>query len=470
MGGETIGINTDMTQTLDYDAFLQKRMHFGCNSGFEPLVMPGHLFGFQKDLVEWALLKGRAAIFADCGLGKTAMQLAWAENVIRKTNKPVLILTPLAVGAQTVKEAAKFGHDAVRSLDGKHSGKVCVVANYERLHYFDPSLFGGVVCDESSILKNADGATKAAVTQFMLRVPYRLLATATAAPNDFIELGTSSEALGYLGFQDMITKFFKKSEKTMSRKDENRAGTWRFRGHSEQIFWKWVCSWARAIQRPSDMGYSDEGYDLPPVEYREHIVNAETPPDGFLFALPACGLSEQRGERKRTLSERCELAATLVNNTGKPFVSWCYLNSEGDLLAKLMPDAVQVSGADTDERKEEVFTAFADGQIRGIVSKPSIASFGMNWQHCAHQTFFPSHSFEQLYQAVSRSHRFGQTRQVVVDVITSEGEAEVMKNIRRKQIQAQQMFARLVELMHQGESVTETRNHNTKIKTPSWLS
>jgi len=454
---------------MNYDQFLQKRTHFGCDTGFEPLYMPDHLFGFQKELVEWSLLKGRSAIFADCGLGKTAMQLAWADNVIRKTNKPVLILTPLAVGAQTVKEASKFGHEAVRSLRGEYSGKVAVVANYERLHYFDPLDFAGVVCDESSILKNADGATKQAVTQFMLKIPYRLLATATAAPNDFIELGTSSEALGYLGFQDMITKFFKKVEKTTTRREENMTGTWRFRGHAEDLFWKWVCSWARAIRKPSDMGYLDDGYDLPPVEFRQHIVSTDSAPDGFLFALPACGLSEQRSERKRTLEERCELAATLVNSTGKPFVSWCYLNSEGDLLSKLIPGSEQVSGSDADEKKEEVFNAFADGQIRGIVTKPTIAGFGLNWQHCSHQTCFPSHSYEQLHQCVSRSHRFGQKNRVTVDIIASEGEAEVLKNIKRKQIQAEQMFAKLVELMHQGESSVETRNHNQPITKPSWL-
>lgn len=454
---------------MDYNKLLTDRMHFGCDGGFEPIVMPDHLFGFQSDLVQWSLRKGRSAIFADCGLGKTAMQLAWAENVIRKTNKPVLILTPLAVGSQTVKEAVKFGHEAVRSLDGKHSGKVSVVANYERLHYFNPEDFAGVVCDESSILKNADGVTKQEVTQFLLRVPYRLLATATAAPNDFIELGTSSEALGYLGFQDMITKFFKKVEKTTSRKEENMAGTWRFRGHAEELFWKWVCSWARAIRRPSDMGYSDDGYDLPPVEFRQHIVSTDSAPDGFLFALPACGLSEQRNERKRTLEERCELAASLVNGTGKPFVSWCYLNSEGDLMEKLIPDAEQVSGGDPDEKKEELFNAFSEGQIRGIITKPKIAGFGLNWQHCAHQTWFPSHSFEQLHQGVSRSNRFGQKNRVIVDLITSEGEAEVLKNIKRKQLQAEEMFARLVELMNQGQSISETRNHNKPITKPSWL-
>jgi len=454
---------------MDYDKLLTDRRHFGCDGGFDPIIMPSHLFGFQADLVDWAVRKGRAAIFADCGLGKTAMQLAWAENVIRKTNKPVLILTPLAVGAQTVKEASKFGHEAMRSLDGKHNGKISVVANYERLHYFNPDDFAGVVCDESSILKNADGATKHEVTQFLLKVPYRLLATATAAPNDFIELGTSSEALGYLGFQDMITKFFKKVEKTTSRKEENMAGTWRFRGHAEELLWKWVCSWARAIRKPSDMGYSDEGYDLPPVEFRQHVVSATDAPDGFLFTLPACGLSEQRNERKRTLEERCELAASLVNGTGKPFVSWCYLNTEGDLMERLIPDAEQVSGGDPDEKKEELFNAFSEGQIRGIITKPKIAGFGLNWQHCAHQTWFPSHSFEQLHQGVSRSNRFGQKSRVTVDLITSEGEAEVLKSIKRKQLQAEEMFARMVELMHQGQAVTETRNHNAEIKKPSWL-
>jgi hypothetical protein len=243
---------------MNYDAFLAQKTHLAGSFGFEPTFLPGKLFPFQRALVEWATRKGRAAMFADCGLGKTFMQLTWAQNVVKKTNGRVLILTPLAVGAQTLIEASKLGVDAMRSADGKVGTIKIVIANYERLHYFNPDDFVGVVCDESSILKNFDGATKAAVTDFMRKLPYRLLCTATAAPNDFVELGTSSEALGDLGYMDMLGRFFKKTEATMSRKDENRSGLYRFRGHSEQDFWRWVCSWSRAIRKPSDMGFSDE--------------------------------------------------------------------------------------------------------------------------------------------------------------------------------------------------------------------
>lgn len=453
-----------------YSALLTRRRQFGEDSGFEPDWMPSNLFDFQRMLVQWACRKGRAAIFADCGMGKTAMQLTWAQNVIRRSNKPVLILTPLAVGQQTVKEADKFGVEAVLCRDGNHGGTArAVVANYERLHHFSPSDFSGVVCDESSILKNFDGSTKRAVTDFMLMVPHRLLCTATAAPNDFIELGTSSEALGYLGFQDMLSRFFKKAEQTMSRKDEHRGGNWRFRGHGERDFWRWVTSWARAVRKPSDLGFSDDGFELPALQLREHIVKAAQRPDGFLFDMPAVGLKEQRDERKRTITERCEMAASLVNGTGEPFVSWCHLNPEGHLMEKLMPDAVQISGADCDDRKEEVFTAFAAGSIRGIITKPQIAGFGLNWQHCAHQTFFPSHSYEQWHQCASRSRRFGQTRRVTIDIIASEGERDVMANLERKREQAERMFARLIELMNDSHNIRETRDHKQPTQLPTWL-
>jgi hypothetical protein len=464
-------MNTTTDTARDrYNALLNRRRQFGDDTGFEPIWMPDNLFSFQKSLVEWSCLKGRAAIFADCGMGKTAMQLTWAQNVVQKTNRPVLILTPLAVGPQTVKEAAKFGMAAMLCRDGNHGGSAqIVVANYQRLHLFKAEDFAGVVCDESSILKNFDGTTKRDVTEFMRCLTYRLLCTATAAPNDFLELGTSSEALGYLGFQDMVTRFFKKVDKTNSRKDEHRGENYRFRGHSEIPFWRWVCSWARALRKPSDAGFDDAGFVLPPLDIREHVVIPDNPMEGFLIRLPAVGLKEQRAERRTSTTERCEMVAELMNAHGDPFVSWCHLNPEGELLSKLMPDAVEISGADPDDKKEEAFTAFAEGQIRGIITKPKIAGFGLNWQHCARQTFFPSHSYEQWHQCVSRSRRFGQKKRVIVDVISSEGESGVLQNLQRKQDKAEQMFARLVELMNNPNSVTENRNHNQTTKLPPCL-
>lgn len=455
---------------MKYREFISAKTGLAGNFGFEPTFIPWQCFDFQQCLIEWAVRKGRAAIFADCGMGKTLIELAFAENVVRKTNKPVLLLTPLAVGSQTIAEAHKFGVDAVRSLDGKFTGARVVVANYERLHYFNPTDFAGTVCDESSILKNFDGVTKEAVTLFMSRQPYRLLATATAAPNDFIELGTSSEALGHLGFMDMVNKFFKKQEATISRKDEHRSGVYRFRGHAERDFWRWVCSWARAVRKPSDLGFSDGVMSLPPLVTREHVIEASKPLDGMLFTMPAQGLQEQRQERGRTLDERCAKAVECVQNTGRPAVMWCHLNSEGDMLTKMVKGAVQVSGSDSDEAKEEAFNAFQNGQIRVIVTKPTIAGFGLNWQHCDHQTFFPSHSFEQWYQAIRRSWRFGQKNTVTVDVITSEGERDVLKNLQRKAQAADEMFAHLVSLMGNELKIEKATAETITTKAPTWLS
>ena len=396
------------------------------------------------------------------------MQLVWAENVARKTGKPVLILTPLSVGSQTVKEGRKFGIEAEVSRDGSVKSRL-VVSNYQQLHRFNQDDFGGVVCDESSILKNPDGKIKAAVTEFVRKMPYRLLCTATASPNDHIELGTSSEALGYMGFVDMVSRFFKKSEETKSRREEYRSGLYRFRGHAETHFWRWVCSWARAVRRPSDLGFSDDGYILPDLITAEHVVSARTANPDFLFDMPAQGLAEQRQERRRTITERCELAASMVNHTGKPAVVWCHLNPEGKLLRKLIPDAVEVSGEDSDQAKEEAFDAFSSGKIRVMISKPIVAGFGLNWQHCAHQTFFPSHSFEQWYQAVRRSWRFGQKNKVHIDVISSEGESGVLKNLMRKANQSEVMFSKLVELINNELRIEKSELKSINPTQPNWL-
>lgn len=455
----------------EYADFLAAKMQLSGRFGFKPKFLPAFLFDFQKALVEWSVEKGRAAIFADCGLGKTPIQLVWAENVVRETNGRVLIITPLAVGPQTIREADKFGISAARSSDGSFplTKEKIIVTNYERLHYFNPNDFEGVVCDESSILKNFDGATRAAITEFMRTRKYRLLCTATAAPNDYIELGTSSEAVGELGFTDMISRFFKKEGSTTTRSDEHRAGVWRFRGHAERDFWRWICSWSRAIRKPSDMGFEDGAFQLPPLETRQHVVEAKTPHEEFLFSMPACGLAEQRSERRRTLNERCELAAEIHNMCGEPSIGWCHLNSEGDLLTKLIPDSEQVSGDDPDERKEEVFSAFESGKLRVLITKPTIAGFGLNFQHCARQTFFPSHSFEQWYQAVRRSWRFGQKKKVVVDVISSEGEASVLANLQRKSDAAEKMFERIVALMGRELNIQQVNNHTQKESLPAWL-
>jgi len=455
-------------QSPDYAAFIDRKTHLGSESGFAPLYMPDFLFPFQRSLTEWAVRKGRAAIFADCGLGKTAMQLVWAQNVVEKTCKPVLILTPLSVGAQTVREAGKFGIEAAQSRDGKVAAPI-TVTNYQQLHKFDWKQFGGVVCDESSILKNFDGQIKSQVTDFMRKLPYRLLCTATAAPNDYIELGTSSEALGDLGFMDMLNRFFKKAQQATSRSDEFRSGMYRFRGHSERDFWRWICSWARAVRKPSDIGFPDDDYQLPELRCVEHIVKARTANPDFLFDMPAIGLQEQRAERSRTVTERCEIAAQMISAHKGASVAWCHLNREGDLLEKLIPNCVQVSGADSDEEKEEKIEAFTSGQIENLVTKSVVCGFGMNWQHCHHTTSFPSHSFEQWYQAIRRFWRFGQKNPVRVDMIASEGESGVLKNLNRKADQSEQMFAKLVELINNELRIEKKNQPTNQLEIPSWL-
>lgn len=454
---------------MSYEAFLDSKMQRGADSGFAPLWMPDNLFDFQRELVEWAVLKGRAAIFADCGLGKTPMGLTWASNVARKTGKPTLYLTPLAVGAQTIREAHKFGVEATHSREGSAAGHV-VVTNYERLHYFNSADFGGVVCDESSILKSFNGQRKTEITAFMRQVPYRLLQTATAAPNDYVELGTSSEALGYMGHMDMLNRFFKNDLNNSAQgRMRGEVIKWRLKGHAEEPFWRWVCSWARAIRRPSDLGFNDDAFILPPLNEVEHLVIANTLPEGALFAMPAVGLQEQREERRRTVQERCERIAALVNNTGQPALVWCHLNEEGDTLAKLIPDAVQVAGSDSDDAKEDRLTAFAEGRARVLVTKPKIGAWGLNFQHCNHVTFFPSHSFEQYYQAVRRCWRFGQKRAVKVDIVTTEGERGVMKNLQRKADQADEMFSRLVAEMNHALHIERANQLTKKVEVPSWL-
>lgn len=454
---------------MDYSTFIERKLHTGADHGFEPTWMPETLFPFQRALVEWATRKGRAAVFADCGLGKTAMQLTWAENVARHTGKRVLILTPLAVAFQTVKEGEKFGIELTHRRDGLHAMDRIVVTNYERLHHFNPEDFAGVVCDESSILKNYDGATRKEITDFIRKRPYRLLCTATAAPNDYIELGTSSEALGYMGGQDVINMFFKKAEQTMSARQEHMSGVFRMRPHAEKDFWRWVCSWARAIRKPSDIGESDKGFDLPPLNVRQHVVRALRPRDGFLFDIPAVGLAEQRADLRNTIAERCGLASDLINAHDRPAVAWCNLNPEGDMMEKAIRGAVQVSGSDPEEKKEEYFEAFVSGQARVLVTKPSIGGFGLNLQHCAHQTYFPSHSYEQYYQSVRRCWRFGQRNPVTVDMVTTDGQENVLANLQRKADQAAQMFDQLVKMMWQGMNMKRQNETTTQEEIPSWL-
>jgi len=774
---------------LEYDEFLKSKSQISGNYGFNPIFMPDYLYDFQKALTEWAVKKGKAAIFADCGLGKTPMQLVWAQNILEKTNKPVLIITPLAVSPQTIREGEKFNIECSRSKDGNIK-KTINITNYERLHYFNPDDFSGVVCDEcfppdtpidvfsidnskatkyikeiqrgdkiynakgidnvqktykrridravqisyrgqrvtcsenhpfftlhgwrsaqdlqpgdylmatetamrlvreniqpeiysiknesvlrdillsemedeyartsgqssykgstcadweekkcmvqeresdchkgiradksiesdeqpgdpeesfidvtgdksqtfrawgewnrtditranndgciireldcgicyiigetktrfsnmlqsrlresrlknsdrvrrikasfnerkrqeerqyagffrvesveileqgnpelekyrdadgfiyfydikaeqhpsfsvngalvhnSSILKNFSGIRRKQITDFLIKIKYRLLCTATASPNDYVELGTSSEALGELGNMDMLSMFFKTSDNAMQINQRygdfwNR-NKWRFKAHSENHFWQWVCSWARALRKPSDIGFQDRDFILPPLIIKDTICEHNKTLPGEIFVKIAVTLAEQREERKITIEQRCN---AVLDKVGKHDVSliWCQMNGEGNILEKLIPESAQISGADSDDKKEELFLAFQSGQLKRLITKPKIGSFGLNFQHCSHMTFFPSHSFEQYYQGIRRCWRFGQKKPVEVDIITTTGELSVMQNLEKKSKQADKMFTKLTKYINDEVYINRTKKKTKKMEIPKWV-
>lgn len=658
---------------VSYQEFLSRKSQLANMAGFKPLWMPDFLKPFQRALDEWAILKGRAAIFADCGLGKTPMLLVFAENCVRHTNKPAMIFAPLAVSHQIVREAEKFGIEAHVSKDGKPQPNI-TVANYERLDKFSPDDYCAVVCDEASIVKHWSGATQKAVTRFMSKVQYRLLCTATPAPNDYIEMGTASEALGELTHSDMLATFFRQvsddekraratasdiiHSKRLSWRVLQSFGQWALRSHAFEPFWKWVSSWGRACRKPSDLGpFDDSEFVLPPLNRRDHTVEPKTPPPGFLYNVPAFGLNQERAERRRTLTERTELVAELVKEHDRSVI-WCHLNPEGDLLEKMIPNSLQVAGRHDMEYKEDVIlwflgqkclcndkrfsakiaswqkdhlatgsaiinsivnsdllttngepqttapndshttanttektktsskrrrnngrksltvaeqdtqpmldtarnarkkqgiiigeiqtpnssndcdgleypltntsaesrtdaksaenqtatkentdcmsiTAIGQGAsadssarivimdsensetiqgflkqpqcicghqsgIRRLISKPKVCGLGLNLQECAHVVTFVDHSYEKFYQCIRRCWRFGQKRPVTLDVIATEGEVNVSRNMERKEKLAAQMVDSVVRFMNDAQSVKANNNkHNTEL--PQWL-
>lgn len=477
---------------VDYAEFLDRKTQYAEGDGFEPHWMPDQAFDFQRYLIDWAQRKGRAALFTDCGTGKSLMELTWAQNVVRETNRPVLLLTPLAVANQMCQEASKFGVEASLSKDGSHSGGI-VVSNYEKLHLFNEHDFSGVVCDESSILKSFAGKRQKQITRFMNKKRFRLLATATAAPNDWVELGTSSGALGELPHSDMLKRFFRQLDDKGQKKEQrlqNEAeqviandpnyyqklayrvaqtiGQWRLKHHAVPHFWKWVASWARACRMPSDLGFDDGGFVLPELIERDHIIEADTPPPGMLFNTPAFGLGEEREERKRTLRQRCEYVAELVSHD-RPSVVWCHNNDEGDLLEEIISESRQIAGRTPDERRVELYDAFSSGELKRIIIKAKIGAWGLNWQHCHDVVSFASHSFEQHYQSVRRCWRFGQKHPVTVDVVATEGEARVLANMRRKGEKAEAMFKSLVKYMNDATTIERVDNCTQKVELPSWL-
>lgn len=440
---------------MDYQKFINSKKHSLGNHGFEPIWMPDCAFDFQSHIITKAVRKGRIGVFADTGLGKTLMQVAIAENVVRKTNGRVLILTPLAVAFQFIDEAERIGSgDIAHTKDGKLTQKI-TVCNYERLHLLNPDDFMCVMLDESSILKNFAGKTRDQIVAFIKRVPYRFLATATPSPNDFIELGNSSEALGYMGYMDMLTKFFRSNQNSVDSNNRNIGEKFYLKPHAERDFFAWVNQWSVMVKRPSDLGFSDTGYELPALHVHKHIVNnnATWCIDGqtSLFAMPAKSMTEVREEQKLTVKERCEKAVQLAD--GKTSVYWCNLNEESSLISKLDSNAVEIVGGMSIDQKEEILVSFARGDIKRLVTKAKMTSMGLNWQHCNHTVFFPTWSYEQYYQAIRRFWRFGQKREVTCDMVISEGQERVMEALEQKTQKAIDLYSKLVAAANQDFSV-----------------
>lgn len=455
---------------MDYAEFLRSKQHHDPMTGHEPDSISPVLFGFQRDIVRWAVRRGRAAIFADCGMGKTLMQLEWAKHVVKRSGGDVLIMAPLAVSAQTVREGEKLGVEVnLCGVDG-YTKPGINITNYEKLHHFDPTMFTGVVLDESSIIKHHTSKTRDLLLETFSGTPYRLACTATPSPNDYMELGNHSEFLGVMSRPEMLSMFFVH--------DGGDTSKWRLKGHAEDEFWKWLCQWAVMVRRPSDLGYEDDGFVLPGITVTQHQISADGPRNGMLFSMPAQTLVERRAARKESLEDRCRLAAELANSNDDPWVVWCDLNNESALLARMINGAVEVKGSDDNRHKEDAMLGFADGKYRVMVSKPSIAGFGMNWQHCSNVAFVGlSDSFEAYYQATRRCWRFGQKNEVKVHVITSELEGAVVANIQRKERDAIAMADNMV--LHMGDiqrsEIRGTHRQKTeyrpaqKVKSPLFL-
>lgn len=455
---------------MDYLAFLKQKKHTIGNFGFVPNYLPDIGFDFQKYIIEKAVKKGRMAIFADTGLGKTLIQLSIANNIVKQTNKPVLILTPLAVAFQFLLEAENLGIDDIEySKDGNYTKKI-VVCNYERLHYFNSNDFTGVILDESSILKNFDGKIKSQVTAFVKKIPYRYLSTATPAPNDFIELGTSSEALGYMGYMDMLTQFFKNNQNSVDSNNRNIGEKFYLKPHAENDFFAWINQWAIMVKMPSDLGFSNDRYILPELIVNKHIIDNLNPlsinGQSQLFNFPATNFFEIKQEQNNTIKQRCEKAVELAKH--KTSVYWCNLNNESSLLKELDKDAVEIIGSQSIDKKEEILVSFAKGEIKRLITKAKMTGMGLNWQHCNHTVFFPTWSYEQYYQAIRRFWRFGQKNNVVCDMVISDGQTRVLESLQQKTEKAITLYKELTK------NVNSTYTHkqkefNKQIITPKFL-
>lgn len=453
-----------------YGDFLASKRISVQPSGFDvaPSTINPKLYEFQRDIARWGLRKGKCAFFEDCGLGKTGQQLEWAAHVTRKTDRPVIIFAPLAVSRQTQGEGQKFGIPVTICRQQSEAAAGVNIANYEMIEHFSPSAFAGVVIDESSILKG-DGPMRKSITEFASKIPYRLACTATPAPNDHMELGNHAEFLGIMSKTEMLSTFFVH--------DGGDTSKWRLKGHAEQAFWRWVASWAVMIRKPSDLGYEDGGFELPPIKYHQHTVAAEWSAD-CLFPVEAQSLQERQQARRDSLGARVKLAADLVNKSKDQWICWCNLNDESNALAEAIPDAVEVTGSDSIEKKESAAMDFASGRYRVLVSKASIFGFGMNFQRCHNAAFVGlSDSWESVYQATRRIWRFGQQSACQVHFITGELEGAVVRNIERKEKQAAEMAVSMIEHMREINTAeihgtvreTEAYRPSKAVEVPSWL-
>lgn len=453
----------------DYFKFLERKRHSTQKHGIKPIWIPDKMFDFQKYAAEYAIEKGRCAIFFDTGLGKTLLELVIAVNYAKHTNKPVLIITPLAVAFQFIREAEKFGIDDIEySKFGEYSKKI-VVCNYERLQYFNPDDFDCVILDESSILKNFEGAIKTQVTAFMRKVKYRFVATATPSPNDYVELGTSSEALGEMGYMDMLKTFFANNENNI--RPQEIGSKWYLKPHAKDNFFQWVSGWSISMRKPSDLGFDDSKHILPklienfhPVKNESNwVVNGQI----MMFNIVAQTLSEVKTEQQMTTKQRCEKAVELTQK--KDFsVYWTNFNVEGKLIEEMDSSAVQIHGSMDLDKKEDILLSFSKGEISRLITKPRITAFGLNWQHCAHTVFFPTFSYEQYYQSIRRFWRFGQTREVTVDLVYSDGQKRVLDALLQKTEKAIELFDKLNTNLN-GSFGTNKKTFEKQHTLPSFL-
>lgn len=453
-----------------YEEFINSKRHSIGDFGFNPNFIPDMAFDFQKFIIEKAIKKGRIAIFADTGLGKTLIQLSIAQNIVNHTNKKVLILTPLAVGFQFLKEAEKLGIDDIQqTIKGEHTKKI-VICNYERLHYLNSSDFVGVILDESSILKNFDGKIKNQINSFIKKVPYRYLSTATPSPNDFIELGTSSEALGYMGYMDMLGKFFKNNQNSVDSNNRNIGEKFYLKPHAEKDFFAWVNQWSIMVKMPSDLGFSNDRYNLPELIVNQHIVENQSLIDVNgqvqMFTPIAKTMTEVRHEQKQTEEKRCERAIELAKD--KVSVYWCNTNNESTILKSSDPSAVEIIGSMSIEKKEDILMNFADGNIERLITKAKMTGMGLNWQHCNHSVFFPTWSYEQYYQAIRRFWRFGQTKDVTIDMVISDGQTRVVEALQQKTQKAIELYENLTKNVNNSFE-HRVKEFNQEIIKPSFI-